>query len=118
MIMKINGPLLSDYLRFLANKECDKALLRSLFLRNGKVIGLYTACHILDDLMKEEGPLVNSQLLIFRIRTYAQDRARELDLSAGKKKERLLDEVAYLGKAIKHINTFIDATRGRSDNED
>ena len=38
--VKVNGPLLLDYLRFIGNKEAHKDLLGSLFLRNGKVIGL------------------------------------------------------------------------------
>ncbi len=110
--MKINGPLLKDYLRFIGNKETRKDLLGSLFMRNGKVIGLYTACHILEELMEQEGPLVDPQELTYRIRTYATDIEWEIrDQTSLKKIARLQDEVTYLRKAISHINAFVGETR-------
>lgn len=110
--VKVNGPLLLDYLRFIGNKEAHKDLLGSLFLRNGKVIGLYTACHILEDLMEEEGPLVDPWELTYRIRTYAADVEWEIrDQTSLKQMARLRDEVTYLRKAVEHVRAFVGETR-------
>ena len=62
--------------------------------------------------MEEEGPLVDPQELMYRIRAYSGDKAWEIRQQTSLKKiERLQDEVAYLRKAAEYVRVFVGETR-------